>query len=239
MQEQPISSVVDRDELIEQHRSYVRALAVKIMRTLPRQIDLNELVAYGNIGLIEAAERYDPRRGVSFPTFSHYRIKGAIYDGLREMGVYSRSSHSGGRFTAHATDLLQSAADDEQTMPESSAASLDDEIDSTQSLINALIPVYLLSLESDSVPEMVDANALSTEKIEERELISFVMKLATELTEDEQQLIHSLYFKHLSMTSLAAQMGVTKSWISRLHARAIQHLRDRMIERGIIAESSA
>ena len=235
MQEQTtILSTAERDELIEQHRSYVRALAVKLLRSLPQQIDLNELIGYGNIGLIEAAERYNPRRGVSFSTFAHYRIRGAIFDGLREMGYYSRSAHRQARFAANANDLLQASADDEQAVPESAAASLDDEIDATQSLINALIPVYLLSLEDESVPEMVDPHALSVEQIEEREMIGFVLRLVAELSEDEQQLIDALYFKHLSMTHLATQMGVTKSWVSRLHARAIQHLRDQMQERGLL-----
>ena len=241
MQEQPLTSptpAADRDALIEQHRSYVRALAIKIMQTLPVPVDLNDLISYGQIGLIESAERYDPRRGVAFSTFSHYRIKGAIYDGLREMGVYSRSGNVRIRWATNANDFLQAAADDEQASAEAAAASVDDEINATQSLIDALIPVYLLSLGSDAVPEIVDQQALSMEKIEERELIGITLRILSEMSEDEQRLIHALYFKHVSMTQLALQMGITKSWISRLHARAIKHLRDRLREEGVIAEST-
>lgn len=225
---------MDRDTLVEQHRSYVRALAIKVMQSLPVSVDLNDLIAYGEIGLIEAAERYDPRRGVAFPTFAHYRIKGAIHDGLREMGYYSRSVSQRVRWLAHANDLMRAAADDEQASPASAAATVDDEIAATQSLIDALIPVYLLSLGSDQVPEVVDHSALSMEQIEERELIGIVLACTSELTEDEQQLIHALYFKHVSMTELAARMGITKSWISRLHARAIAHLRDLLRKRGVL-----
>ncbi len=46
----------DRDQLIEQHRSYARALAIKVMQSLPVQVDLQDLVAYGEVGLIEAAD---------------------------------------------------------------------------------------------------------------------------------------------------------------------------------------
>lgn len=227
-------SLVDRDQLIEQHRSYVRALAIKIMQSLPMQVDLQELIAYGDVGLIEAAERFDPRRGVAFPTFAHYRIKGAIYDGLREMGFFSRSAHGKSRFTANANDLLQAAADDEQAQAAGVPSSVEDEIATTQSLIDALIPAYLLSLDTDAIPQIVDQQALSMEQIEQRELIGFVMGLVKELSDDEQQLLDAIYFKHRSMTSLAAEMGISKSWISRLHSRAIQHLRDRMQERGLL-----
>jgi RNA polymerase sigma factor for flagellar operon FliA len=233
---QPQAPENDRDALIEQHRSYVRALAVKVMQGMPVPVDLNDLVAYGEIGLVEAAERYDPRRGVAFPTFAHYRIKGAIHDGLREMGYYSRSASVRVRWVANANDIVQAAADDEHGAAEGASISLDDEIVATQSLIDTLIPVYLISLGSDTVSEVVDHNALSMEKIEQRELVRLALAAVGELSEDEQRLINELYFKHTSMTELAARLGITKSWISRLHSRAIAHLRDILRERGVISE---
>jgi RNA polymerase sigma factor for flagellar operon FliA len=229
------TSLADRDQLIEQHRSYVRALAIKTMQTMAARVDLQELIAYGDVGLIEAAERFDPRRGVAFATFAHYRIKGAIYDGLREMGVFTRNHSSRTHFAANANDLLQSGADDEHAAHvEGGARAVESEIATAQSLIDALIPAYLLSLDSDAMPEIVDQQALSMEQIEQRELIGFVLHLVRELPEDEQQLLDALYFKHRSMTDLAAEMGISKSWISRLHSRAIKHLRDRMQERGML-----
>ena len=53
----PPAAAFDRDALIEQHRSYARALAIKVMRTLPSSVELSDLVAYGEVGLVEAAER--------------------------------------------------------------------------------------------------------------------------------------------------------------------------------------
>ncbi|HEX8455951.1 MAG TPA: sigma-70 family RNA polymerase sigma factor [Pyrinomonadaceae bacterium] len=228
-------SLAERDQLIEQHRSYVRALAIKVMQSAGARVELQELIAYGDVGLIEAAERYDPRRGVAFATFAHYRIKGAIYDGLREMGVFTRNSSSRSRFAANANDLIQSAVDDEQAAQAGhDPHSVDSEIAATQSIIDALIPAYLLSLDSDAMPEVADQQALSMEQIEQRELVGFVLQFVRELPEDEQQMLDALYFKHRSMTDLAAEMGISKSWISRLHSRAIKHLRDRMRERGLL-----
>src|SRR3712207_3204190 len=225
----------DRDALIEQHRSYARALAIKVMRTLPSSVELSDLVAYGEVGLVEAAERYDPRRGVAFSTFAHYRIKGAIYDGLREMGYFTRPGGVRVRWVANASDVVQSALDD-AVSDAPATVSVDDEIADAQSLIDALIPVYLLSLGSDAVPEVVDQHAMSMEQIERRELARLVMDVLRELSEDEQELINALYFKHVSMTELAARQGITKSWISRLHTRAIKHLRELLRGRGVLEE---
>jgi len=229
------AAAFDRDALIEQHRSYARALAIKVIRTLPSSVELSDLVAYGELGLVEAAERYDPRRGVAFSTFAHYRIKGAIYDGLREMGYFSRQGGVRVRWAANASDVVQSALDDSvHDSPSGASASVDDEIADAQSLIDALIPVYLISLGSDAVPEVVDQHALSMEQIEQRELVRLALDALRELSEDEQDLINALYFKHVSMTELAARQGVNKSWISRLHTRAIKHLRDILRERGVL-----
>ena len=233
----PPTAAFDRDALIEQHRSYARALAIKVMRTLPPSVELSDLVAYGEVGLVEAAERYDPRRGVAFSTFAHYRIKGAIYDGLREMGYFARQGGARVRWVANAGDVVQSALDDEvHDAPGGAAATVEDEIAAAQTLIDALIPVYLLSLGSDAVPEIVDQHALTLEQIEQRELVRLVFDALRELSEDEQELIAALYFKHVSMTELAARQGITKSWISRLHTRAIKHLRDLLRQRGILEE---
>ena len=60
-------------------------------------------------GLLEAAERFDETRGVAFTTFSYYRIRGAIFDGLRQLGWMNRSQWA--RYSAHANELLQNQAE--------------------------------------------------------------------------------------------------------------------------------
>jgi DNA-directed RNA polymerase specialized sigma subunit len=71
---------------IEQCQGLVRSLAVRIHRKLPARIELDDLIAYGELGLLEAAQSFDARRGCQFSTFAYYRIRGAIYDGAAKMG---------------------------------------------------------------------------------------------------------------------------------------------------------
>src|SRR5256885_17062497 len=75
----------ERDTLIAQHLSLVQSIAGKLKRSLGRAIDFEDLVGYGSKGLVEAAERFDPRQGAPFTTFAYYRIRGAMLDGLRTM----------------------------------------------------------------------------------------------------------------------------------------------------------
>src|SRR5438270_7482312 len=101
----------ERDRLIEQHLPLVHAIAGKLRRTLRRPIDTEDLIAYGSKGLVEAAERFDARQGVAFATFAYYRIRGAMYDGLRTMGWYSRADYARYRAEERANEYLRAEAD--------------------------------------------------------------------------------------------------------------------------------
>lgn len=227
----------ERDWLIEKHKPMVLHLAKKISNSLPFPTDFEDLVAYGQLGLVEASERFDPTRGNSFSTFAFYRVRGAIYDGLRDMGAISRSRVF--RFAATANDLLMTEADDDAAagIDPAGASGIDDEVESIEKLIDNLIPIYFLSLDAETTREIRDETAFTEEEYERDDLLAQVRAtVAGELTAEESELLQKIYYRHLSMTDLAAQMGVTKSWVSRLHARAIKHLQNALIKRGILRD---
>ena len=221
----------ERDWLIEKHKPMVLHLAKKISQSLPFPTDFEDLIAYGQLGLVEAGERFDPTRGNSFSTFAFYRIRGAIYDGLRDMGAISRSRSF--RFATHANEMLMTEVDD-AVAAEPGASAVDDEVKSIEKLIDNLIPIYFLSLDAEGTREIKDETAFTPADYERKELLSLVRSVLDELEPEESELLEKIYYKHLSMTDLAAQMGVTKSWVSRLHARAIKHLQKALVKRGIL-----
>ncbi|MEP6924575.1 MAG: sigma-70 family RNA polymerase sigma factor [Pyrinomonadaceae bacterium] len=232
-------SEVERQKLIEQYQPYVRKLAKQTFQRLSGKFDYEDLVAYGTLGLIESAGRYDPQRGVSFGTFAHYRIKGAIFDGLKQMGLRPRTiNRQVSRFEQNASMILQSAVDDE--ISENQVQSVEDEVHSIETLIDSLIPAYLLSLDSDEAKNAPDRSLVSAqEEIESAELIRLVREVVQDMPEQERELLEAIYYKQISMTDHAASKGITKSWVSRLHARAVQHIRDKLKEIGfMITEES-
>lgn len=77
-----------RRRLVEGNLEYVRGMAGQMRRSLPAAIEMDDLVAYGAIGLCESAARFDRRSGARFSTYSHMRIRGAILDGVRLMGWF-------------------------------------------------------------------------------------------------------------------------------------------------------
>jgi len=82
------------EQLVTTHVWLVRAIAKKVLEKLPCHVELNDLIEDGVFGLIAAAQRYDPARGIPFPLYAKHRIRGAILDGLRRVDHLSRDLRS-------------------------------------------------------------------------------------------------------------------------------------------------
>jgi RNA polymerase sigma factor for flagellar operon FliA len=82
---------VDQGATVERYLPLVGAIARTVSRGLPPSVEIDELMNDGVIGLIAAAQRYDPDRGVGFSTYAGHRIRGAMLDGLRERDPLPRT----------------------------------------------------------------------------------------------------------------------------------------------------
>ena len=80
-------------ELIESGQGLVISIAARVSRNIPVKVDMEDLIAYGEVGLAEAARDFEPNRGVEFTTFAYRRVRGAIYDGLSKMSWISRARY--------------------------------------------------------------------------------------------------------------------------------------------------
>jgi RNA polymerase sigma factor for flagellar operon FliA len=211
-------SKAERNRLVEEHGSYVRALAAQIKERLPPEIEYDELCAYGTQGLLEAAERWDPRGGASFTTFSYYRIRGAIYDGLRRMGLTSRSQRARLRAAERAGEYLSSTAELPQDVAGAAA------LTAIADRLAAVATVYVSTLagEADEAPaEGPDAEGWLCSA----EMAGVVHGALAALPEKERRLIELHYFEGKNLQESGRVLGLSKSWTSRLHARAIDLLR--------------
>src|SRR3954447_1384288 len=103
----------DRQKLVDANVPFVRSIAGKIKEQLPREIEFDDLYNYGMQGLLEAAERYDRKHGVGFQTFAYYRVRGAMFDGLRAMGWLPRNEYQRMRFEERAVAYLSNLAERE------------------------------------------------------------------------------------------------------------------------------
>ena len=218
----------DVDTLIEQHREYVRKLAREIHRKLPERAIFDDLVGYGELGLVEAAQKFDPHAGAAFTTFAYYRIRGSIFDGIRKMSWLPPRVRKQVTQDAGADQVSQSVAEsgiDPNAEPEALAGQFHE-------VVQRLGAVFLVT---DLSPDDEDDSSLDPaapgsedpgQPLATREIHAKVGRVLAELPAEQMQLIDLFYFKQKSMTDIAAELGVHKATISRLHGKAIAALQE-------------
>jgi RNA polymerase sigma factor for flagellar operon FliA len=225
----------ERDRLIAQHLSLVQAIAGKLKRTLGRSIEFDDLVGYGSKGLVEAAERFDPRQGTAFSTFAYYRIRGAMLDGLRTMGWYSRADYARYRAEERATEYLRNLAERAGAGDAAATPVLPSQPDAAAALgeiaqiLGGVAAVHITSLEAAS--RVVDERLPPPDQDVERHQTGARLHAALrQLPERERKLMELYYFAEKNLEEAGAELGLSKSWACRLHARAVSLLRDALAD---------
>jgi RNA polymerase sigma factor for flagellar operon FliA len=188
-------------EFIAQHERMVHGLANRLRRELSLRGDLDDLIAFGFGGLLEAQHRFDPSRGVRFQTFAYHRVRGAMLDGVRKMSQLPRRAHE--RFQAAA-----------ETTPTAAPTALDKAFTRMGALSTATVFQGRFGNES---PEAV---------LLKNESITRLLQALPSLSPRQRVLVRGFYFEGRSIDAMARELGISKSWASRLHTNALRELRD-------------
>jgi RNA polymerase sigma factor for flagellar operon FliA len=220
--------MTDRERLIEQHLSLVQAIAGKLKRSVGKTIEFEDLVGYGSKGLIEAAERFDQKHGVTFTTFAYYRIRGAMVDGLRTMGWYSRSDYARYRAEERATEYLRTESDREGAAKAAGADASKDPakaLEGVAAVLGNIATIHITSMEAaaNKADERVTA---ADEELHLGRMGKRVREAVKTLPEKERRLMELYYFEDKNLEEAGGVLGLSKSWACRLHARAVTLLRD-------------
>jgi RNA polymerase sigma factor for flagellar operon FliA len=212
------------ESLIIQHQDYVRSLARGIAKRLPRHVEFDELVSMGQVGLVTAAKQFEAGRGVAFATFAYYRIRGAIFDGLRQVAWLPPSAKREVARLGTENEVAEVTA-------ESTELSDDPEFLAKQfeTAVGRLGAVFLLSQSSAGEDGEADEGPAversAADEAEQKEAVELVVKAIASLPEEQRELIRMLYFENKSMTDVAQLLKKNKSTISRRHSEAIDALR--------------
>ena len=210
------------NRLIEAYRSYAHAIAAEIQKKLPPSVDRNDIIGAAELGLVEAARNFDPSRGVLFKTFAFYRIRGAVYDAMRKMGWLKGDTRL--RFEAGANEYLKDYT--EPGVGESTPAATS--YGELKQLTSAVLTSYMLSLDGANM-DIADPAAISAEDaLLQRDQIRQVKDAITRLPESNRLLIERYYFHDETLEAIGARLGLSKSWVCRLHAKSLDMLRELM-----------
>jgi RNA polymerase sigma factor for flagellar operon FliA len=227
-----------RDHLIVSYSPLVKFLAGRVGAGLPANVDPGDLVSSGVIGLIDAIERFDPGQGVKFETFATPRIRGAIYDGLRQLDWVPRSVRT------KARDVQRAISEFEGVHGRSPS---DQELAEQLGLDRSELDRWLTSIATTTVGPLeraLDAGAepvalsgdvpqVPSKVVEDKEVRALMRSEIGKLP-DREKLVLSLYYDEgLTLAQIARVLGVSESRVPQLHSKSVLHLRSRLTAAGV------
>jgi RNA polymerase sigma factor for flagellar operon FliA len=212
----------DPTRLVESYRSYAHAIAAEVLRKLPPSVDRDDVRAAAELGLVEAARAFDPSRNVLFKTFAYYRIRGQIYDDLRKAGCLSRQPAA--RFEAAANEYMK-----DYTGGPAAPASTADALAELQQLTFSIVSSYVLSLDS-LMREVPDSQPSPEQACAERETSRRVRAALAQMPSRNREVLEAYYFGDATLDDIGKKLGLSKSWVCRLHAKSLDMLRE-LLER--------
>lgn len=226
--------------LIKSHLFLVDFLVERMSFQIPHFMTREEVSSAAMSGLVDAAQRFDPSKGVQFKSFAEWRIRGSIFDEIRKMDWCSRSARQ------KQTQLNQTIHDLENKLgrePEDIeiAEALDLTLDKYHSLLSQICYLGCVSLQ-ESIHGMVDDMTFQDILEDPRaispechiEMIEFTDNLAAsidQLNNKEQLIISLFYYEGLTQKEIAEVLDLTEGRISQLHSQALHKLRVKMDKR--------
>ncbi len=218
---------LQQSRLVQCFAPKIRYIALRLKTKLPKQIELDELLSSGSLGLMEAFGKFQPELGVRFETFAENRIRGAMLDELRRLDWFPRSLRQRVRQLDEARWHIENNTGrpaTEEELQEHTGLSLKDVRQALEALQNQVCLSLEVVQESLGIAQDVTENGPYS-VTEHNALINKVASLIATLTPREKLVLSLYYTDELNMREAAMVMGVTEGRVSQLHAQALTRLR--------------
>jgi RNA polymerase sigma factor for flagellar operon FliA len=224
------------EKLIHEYLPYVKRIVQRIANHLPASVDVEDLMNVGVMGLIQAVDRFDPKRDNKFMTYAIFRIKGAVLSELRSRDFLSRSSRRKLRELEHTCQRMEQrlgrdVEDDE--VAEELGIDLDDLHRTKQMSSISFISFEELGLSSRDEKEKMmnflihnEEDALAQTRL--RELKTALARAIEQLPEKERLVMSLYYLEELNMKEAGEVLHITESRVSQIHSQAIMRLRKKL-----------
>ncbi|MBE7417789.1 MAG: RNA polymerase sigma factor FliA [Ideonella sp.] len=228
---------LDPNAMLKQYSPLVRRLAHQMIAKLPANVELDDLIQVGMIGLHDALGRFDAAQGVQFETFATQRIRGAMLDELRGGDWMSRGDRRHQRSIEAAVHRLEQKlqrAPSESEIADEMGMLLGD----YQELLGKVRGTQLFYLEDLSGDDgddyldrhVADEGANPLAMLQDQRMRQALVDAIGKLPEREQYVM-SMYYEHdMNLKEIAAVLGVTESRVCQLHSQSITRLRSRLRE---------
>lgn len=230
---------LSREEIVHKYLHLVKYVAGRISVNLPPNVELNDLINDGILGLIDAIEKYDDARGVKFETYAITRINGAILDALRSLDWVPRAVRQRARELERTYQELEAklgrvpTEDEVATKMGVSPKELDTIMQRVRGTAVLSLEEHLPNERGYEIPlvdTLKDGESDVTLEVESREVKASLVKAVGELPPQERTVISLYYFEGQTLKEIKGHLNVSESRVSQIHAQAVIHLRQKLRE---------
>jgi RNA polymerase sigma factor for flagellar operon FliA len=226
-----------RNLLIERYMPLVQSVARKLRARLTPNVDVDDLVSSGVLGLMDAISGFDETRGVKFETYCTIRINGAMLDELRERDwvprlVRRRASRIAMARRNLAAELHRDATDEEV------ARHLELPMSRFQEMLREVSqPTTIVSLD---VVRFEDSDSRATSRLDlvadervtdpsDNAALADIMGAVLRFLDRREQVIMLLYYRRgFTMKRIGTVFGMSESGVCQIHTRIMKRLRRRV-----------
>ena len=222
-----------RNTLIEHHMPLVRSIAERVLQTLPKSIDVDDLSSAGTFGLMDAINGFDLSRGIKFKTYCTTRIRGSILDELRSQDWVPRLV----RLKAHRLDRAIRQLEGElgrspnqHEIARALGISLEDlQAHETEANAKTIFSLSEKWDDGDEEKEMekveILADRKSVDPVETIQQSDALEMITSSLTKKERLIILMYYYEGLTMREIGEIMELTESRVCQIHSNVMMRLK--------------
>ena len=221
---------------VESYLPMVRRLASRMISKLPANVELDDLIQAGMMGLMDAMTRYEQGHGAQFETFAMQRVRGAMLDELRGTDWVPRSVRKNQRSISDAVQVLEQKlkrAPTDVEIAEKLAVSIDEYHEMLTDVRSGQL-VYMDNYDTeDGDGHYLDQHSVDTgsDPLAQLSDLRFreALVAAIENLPEREQYVMSMYYEHdMNLKEIAAVLGVTESRVCQLHSQSVARLRAKM-----------
>lgn len=230
-----------KEEVVVKYASLVKYLAKKMAMRLPANIELDDLISAGVIGIMDAVDKYDPTRDNKFKTYAEFRIRGAMLDELRSQDWVPRSVREKAKQLERVYAKIEQdrgrQATDQEVCDE-----LKISMEQYQELLNEVRSVSLLNYDDLNSLTKTDKKAVigliengrmpnPFAEVSRGNIKTLVEKAINDLPEKQRLVLALYYYEDLNLKEIGKVLDVTESRVSQLHTQAILRLKAKLKNR--------
>ncbi|MES9858216.1 MAG: RNA polymerase sigma factor FliA [Sedimenticola sp.] len=227
------NQALDADALVNKHAALVKRIAYHLMSRLPSNVQVDDLIQAGMIGLLEASRNYDPSQGASFETYAGIRIRGSMLDEIRRSDWTPRSVHRKARMVANAMRRIENDEGRDARDVEV-ANSLDMTLPEYHRILQDSSGCRIFSIEDlqtvGELPQSSNGKGLPGpyEGIQKDAFKEALAVAIAGLPERERLVIALYYEEELNLREIGQVLGVSESRVCQIHSQAALRLRSRL-----------